>query len=213
MLYNSKNIDYEKFTFKKAIKGKDGKYFIASSIQEDDEVKNEILTQLGQIECKTNMVDQESQEQATSLDFVLDNLKQIEFISEMDEHMLICCKEHKEEWFPGQELSDSYLDSAFMPSIRSTKKGSKQVLKTRVSSTTLIYNSDKEVQEPTVVTSGIKVSTIACMAGLWFTKTRFGITWKVRQIKVQKEPKKIRTDYLFEDAESDEELDNVFPDE
>jgi hypothetical protein len=51
------------------------------------------------------------------------------------------------------------------------------------------------------------------MDGLWFTKSRFGLTWKVVQAKIKKEKAPSRK-YMFDDDVSPEpELDNVFPDE
>jgi hypothetical protein len=52
------------------------------------------------------------------------------------------------------------------------------------------------------------------LSGIWFTKSRFGVVWKVFQIKMNPE-KKPKEMCLFDDADDDEcdEMENAFPDE
>ena len=57
------------------------------------------------------------------------------------------------------------------------------------------------------------VSCIVHLSGIWFTKSRFGVVWKVIQIKLNKEKEKKIC--LFEDADDDEydDMENAFPEE
>ena len=76
-----------------------------------------------------------------------------------------------------------------------------------------LFDGSKNEISINEIKSDAKVSVIVQLAGIWFTKTRFGITWKIKQMKLHGEKSKTQGKYLFEDVESDDDMDNVFPDE
>ena len=214
-VYNVSSVDFSKVVFSKPIKGSDGKYFVASQVRDDDESPSyELMIQFGTKVSLTNgLGDQENSKVHTSTDLRLASEQYIEFIKEADDHMLSMCKLYKLDWFPNQDLTDSYLENAFMPSMKSIKKSSEHLLKVRPSGQLQVYNSERDSLDPLELDKTSKISTILALSGLWFTKTRFGITWKLQQVKVAV-PKRPVKEYLFDDAtEYDEELDNVWPDD
>jgi hypothetical protein len=201
--------NFELITFGKPIKGPDNKYFVNTYLKSDSTQNSEdVICQFGpRLQTKHNLTIE-----STSLECIFADKSTKDFISDCDDHFLAFCKDNKEEWFNSSEISDSYLDNAIMPSIKAIKKSDMQVVKFRTSSQMNIFDSSKEKIEIDNIQEESKISAIVQLAGLWFTKTRFGITWKLKQIKLHNEKPKSGGAYLFDDVD-DDELDNVFPDE
>lgn len=203
MTFFNKSPEFTEIKFGCPIKGSDNKYFVSAFCNSE-----EILCQFAPRLLVKNSLNSES----TSLELQIADPKIKEFISDCDDHMLAFCKDNKEAWFNSSEISDSYLDNAILPSFKTIKKSEAICIKFRTSSSMGIFDSSKEEIDCDQITEESKVSVIVQLAGLWFTKTRFGITWKLKQIKLHNDKPKSQGQYLFEDAD-DEELDNVFPDE
>jgi hypothetical protein len=203
----NKSPDFSNVEFGTPIKGNDGKYFVSAFVKEEMQ-SNEIICQFGPRLQTKNSLSSES----TSLECIFADNQLKDFITDCDDHMLAFCKDNKEAWFNSTDISDSYLDNAMFPSFKQVKKTDSYVIKLRTSSVMNIFDSSKEEIDITSITEDSKVSVIVQFAGLWFTKTRFGLTWKIKQIKLHNEKPRSSGKYLFEDA-PDEDLDNVFPDD
>lgn len=206
----NKDAHFDKVTFGNPIKGSDNKYFVAAYLKNDESQSQseEIICQFGPRLTAKSSLDAKS----TSLECVFDESTMKDFLSDCDDHMLGFCKDNKESWFNSTEISDSYLDNAIMPSFKAIKKSDTFSIKFRTSQQMSIFDNSKEEIDISQITEDSKISVIAQFAGLWFTKTRFGLTWKIKQIKLHNDKPKSCGKYLFQDA-IDEDLDNVFPDE
>jgi hypothetical protein len=139
-----------------------------------------------------------------------------ELIREVED--LICekTKENLDEWFPGKGLTESYIDTAFMTSLKKIKKTHDCIFKPRVSMDMIIFNEDKTEIDFSDLDADIKLNAIFHLAGIWFTNTRFGVTWKIEQLLVRNRKGSLTNgQYLFDSVSDDDEedLDNVFPDE
>ena len=195
------SIDYSNVTFGDAKKGKDGKYFISTTVEDE-----EILFQMKKVVCKSQIT--------SAFDVQVTQENNVEIIREAEDQMLALAKDNKDEWFPEQNITDEYLDNAFMSFIKPIKKSSDVHFRMRTSSRLSVYNAVKEEVEYDEVVEGKTASCIVQLSGIWFTKSRFGVVWKVFQIKLDRE-KKPKDICLFEDADDDEydEMENAFPDE
>lgn len=195
------SIDYTQIEFGEPKKGKDGKYFIQTQMNEED-----ILFQLKKLKCKSGV--------GSTFDAEVTQEANIDLLREAEDQMLALAKDNKEKWFPDQEITDDYLDNAFMSFIKPIKKSSNVNFRMRTSSRLAVYNVAKEEVDAEDVEEGKVVSCITQLCGIWFTKTRFGVVWKVFQIKLNPE-KKPKEMCLFDDADDDEcdEMENAFPDE
>jgi hypothetical protein len=203
----NKNPNYSNIEFGTPLKGKDNKYFINSSHTVDEETCD-IICQFGPDVYNKNKINEEAQ----SVEFVIKNEKLLEFIKECDEQFLNLAKEKKEMFFPDQNITDNYLEQAFMQSIKSIKKTN--VFKVRTSSVLGIFTSNRDVLTCNDIDINDKLSIIVQISGLWFTKTRFGITWMLKQIKKNEtKADKVGESLFYDDDEESEELGNVFPDE
>lgn len=203
----NKKPDYETVEFSKPLKGGDGKYFVGASINHDNQTKD-IMCQFG----PDLITKSELNDESTCIEVIVKNENCVEFIKDCEEHFVGMAKDNKDIWFPNQNITDNYLEQAFMTSIKYSKK--QTAFKLRTSKKIDVFNCSKEVLSLEDVAVNKKVSLIVQVAGLWFTKTRFGVTWMVKQIKVNEEKSEKLGESLFNDEEeSDEVLLNVFPDE
>ena len=197
--------------YTKPKKQDDGKYFVGMFNKNDEEPSSEVLFQFGpKLCCKTNLsVD------SSYIDLQISESSILEAIKEVDDAVLLAAKTNKDVWFPEQGITDSYLDNAIMTSLKSIKKSNIDFsFRTRTSKDMVIFNSSKEQVEHDEVTNTSYIAVILQVAGIWFTKTRFGPTWKTRQIRIFKDQKNTINNYLFEDADDEDfDTDNVFPDE
>ena len=137
----------------------------------------------------------------------------MQLLREAEDQMLALAKDNKEKWFPDQDITDDYLDNAFMSFVKPIKKSNDVNFRMRKSSKLSVYNHRKEEIDEEDVSEGKLVSCIVHLSGIWFTKSRFGVVWKVIQIKLNKEKEKKIC--LFEDADDDEydDMENAFPEE
>ena len=196
------NIDYTEIEFGSPTKGNDGKYFIKALTND-----NEILFQLTKLHCKSDV--------SCTFDVQVTNEGNVDMLREAEDQMLSLAKDNKEIWFPDQDITDDYLDNAFMSFIKPIKKSNDVNFRMRTSSKLSCFDSKKDEVNSDTIQEGMNVSCIIQLNGIWFTKSRFGVVWKVYQIIQNKEKKKEKNICLFEDAEEDEEneMENAFPDE
>ena len=194
------SIDYSNVQFGDPTKGNDNKYFIKSTIEDSD-----IFLQLKDLHCLSEI--------ESTFDVKMTNENNICTIREAEDQMLALAKDNKEKWFPDQEITDDYLDNAFMSFVKPIKKSSDVNFRMRKSSKLSVYKHRKEEIDEEDVSEGKMVSCIVHLSGIWFTKSRFGVVWKVIQIKLNKEKEKKIC--LFEDADDDEydDMENAFPEE
>ena len=59
-----------------------------------------------------------------------------------------------------------------------------------------VYNGSHEKLESSDVIKDSQVNVIVQLYGIWFTQSRFGLTWRLHQIKVNTPTKKHITVYL-----------------
>ena len=194
-------IDYTEVEFGSPMKGKDGKYFIGTTLESED-----ILFQLKKLKCKSGV--------GSTFDVQVTQDNNVELLREAEDQMLALAKDNKDKWFPDQDITDDYLDIAFMSFIKPIKKSNEVNFRMRTSSRLGVYNVAKEEVDSEDVEEGKGCSCITQLSGIWFTKSRFGVVWKVFQIKMNpdKKPKEM---CLFDDADDDEcdEMENAFPEE
>jgi hypothetical protein len=210
------SIDYSKITFAKPVMQGD-RYFIQAVHGEGDKSER-IVTQFNKwMTCKTDMVSSDGK-QASQIEVIIpgkDGMVSpfIEFISDFDEAMMKAAKDKKDVWFPGKEITDEWLDQAFHNSFKQVKKSFDATVRIRVSKELEVYTSERIETSTEDVCDGSRIAMIVMMDGVWFTKSRFGLTWKVVQMKVHKEKEPTRK-YMFDDeVTSTIDMDNVFPDD
>ena len=200
-MFFNKSPEYEKIIFHNAIKTNDGKYFIKFD-KEGDEILAQFTPKLKIIAIKEN-----------SIEVKLSNKEHVEFIKDIDEFVINACKDHKLSWFNNEEITDSYVEQAFMSSYKTIKKSEDISLNLRISKDIQVFTKAKEQIELSKIDETSLISFISQIEGIWFTKTRFGVTWKIRQVMEHDGPYIPKFGKCLIEDEPEEELDNVFPDQ
>ena len=177
-------MNFDKLTFSKPVAQGD-RYFI--QVMDDGHRMTKQFNKW--MKCKTDLV--KENKQATYIDILIpgtdtDVSPFIEYASDFEEAMVKITKEKKGEWFPDKEISDEWLDQAFQSGFKQIKKSNDATMRFRVSKDLDVYTSEKEETTVEEIKDGVNIAIIALMDGIWFTKSRFGLTWKVVQAKVFK---------------------------
>ena len=132
----------------------------------------------------------------------------IEKIKDIDNLILEYVKIHKEEWFKGKEITDAFLEMGQVNTQKENKENKKEfIIQFKTSNETTHYDAEKQRIQVTDMKKGQELYVIGQLVGIWFTSTRWGITWKVLQTKNEKMYKKVEMDYLFEEEDDDSEID------
>jgi len=132
----------------------------------------------------------------------------IEKIKDIDNLILEYVKIHKEEWFKGKEITDAFLEMGQVNTQKENKENKKEfIIQFKKSNESTHYDAEKKRIQVTDMKKGQELYVIGQLVGIWFTSTRWGITWKVLQTKNEKMYKKVEMDYLFEDEDDDSEID------
>jgi len=183
-------IDCESLSYGEPKKGADRKIFVSIGTEP-------IFIQFSKIKLVNDLSGQEYFE-------LLLTPEVVEYVEELEEQLKEQTKKNKEAWFGNDEITDGYLENAFMSCIKKMKKQS--LLKVRMTESCQFYNIARDEVEVEEFTKDSPISVIVQLAGIWFSKTRFGITIKVTQAKLHGIPKPVKGVCLFEDLE-DEGLD------
>tara|TARA_B100001996_G_C18608993_1_gene572939 strand:+ start:633 stop:1220 length:588 start_codon:yes stop_codon:yes gene_type:complete len=176
---------------------KENQYFVKISSKNEEEPAEPVFLQFG-----TNL-NFKNGEETIELDLPDENQQKI--VIAVDDYVIKTCKENKEKWFNSQDITDSNVDDAFYPSL-----SRKHSIKLRKSKDLIYFNSLKEKISENELDEKSKISVAVMVEGVWFSKTRFGVTWKVIQLlHHDKKPIEKIGKCLFDNLEED--LDNVFP--
>jgi len=209
---SDQTINYDEITFVKPIMQGD-RYFVKALMGTE-----RIITQFNRwMTCKTEMVCEDGKP-PSQVEVIIPGKDGtvspfIEYMSDFEDAMLKTVKQKKDEWFPDKDISDEWLDQAFHSGFKQVKKSTDATAKLRISKELLIYTSERKETGLNDIHDGSKIAVIIHMDGIWFTKSRFGLTWKVVQIKVHKDKEPSRMYMFDDDAVPEPDLDNVFPDD
>jgi len=126
-------------------------------------------------------------------------------LKEIDDNVLNYVKDKKEEWFPGKDISDAFLEVGQICSLRENKANKKeQIFQLRTSKEMQCFDMNKTKLEVNKMNKGDDISFIIQLVGIWFTATRWGVNWKILQARKHKTKEPLRG-YLFCEGEVDDE--------
>lgn len=180
----------------------------AISVSSGDE-KERIMIQTPKLKL-TNDLDLNAM---SFVDMTCSNPEFLESVKQVDHAMASVIKANRDTWFPNKNIDDTFVEVGQMPSVLM-----KNVLRLRVRENVDIFDSAKnQLTELTRIEADTQVRCILHMSGLWFTATRWGISWNVVQLKTypKDKPKTVYTGYLFPDEDEEpmhgEDIDTVVP--
>ncbi len=153
----------------------------------------------------------------------------MDVIAQIDEQMLVEGVKNSKSWFKG-DLGRDVVKAFYTPSLKYSKDKEGNILnyppnlklklrKVNNDFETKFYdingNPYKGIPVEDLLVKGVQVTAIIECAGVWFAGSKFGLTWRAKQIAIHKLPEKI-ADFAFkglgsvkaapiEDVEDDEE--------
>ncbi len=154
----------------------------------------------------------------------------MDVIAQIDEQMLVEGVKNSKTWFKG-DLGRDVVKAFYTPSLKYSKDKEGNVLnyppnlklklrKVNNDFETKFYdingNPYKGIPVEDLLVKGVQVTAIIECAGVWFAGSKFGLTWRAKQIAIHKLPEKI-ADFAFkglgsvkppvEDVEDEEAAD------
>lgn len=198
-VFTASNLNVDNIIFKTPPKKEDNKHYFFASTKEG---KNVYLQT-----PKVNMLSElDASSDVQHIDFQTTDETFINKLREVDEQVIQRIKEEKETWFTGKNIDDSFLEGAQTHSLQLAPKSNvKYNVKLRVMSDLKVYDQDKNELDSSAKLTNLPVKCIVQMVGVWFTAHRWGIAWKVVQMKAGK--KKQLVPYMFTDDEDIEDDD------
>jgi hypothetical protein len=160
----------------------------------------------------------------------------MDVIAQIDEQMLVEGVKNSKSWFKG-DLGRDVVKAFYTPSLKYSKDKEGNILnyppnlklklrKVNNDFETKFYdingNPYKGIPVEDLLVKGVQVTAIIECAGVWFAGSKFGLTWRAKQIAIHKLPEKI-ADFAFkglgsvkppaEDVEDDEDAASEVDDE
>ena len=135
------------------------------------------------------------------VDFLCGSTEFIESIKSVDQTMANVIKENRDTWFPGKDIDDSFVEVGQVPSVLSAN-----TIRMRVNKHLQVFDSASKTPLDNVdnLEVGSQSKCIMQLAGIWFTATRWGLTWNLVQMKIYPTvAKKMYKGYMFPDDEED----------
>lgn len=201
-------IDFSKYSFGKPEKG-DGFWAMYVSTKDDHDNDTNLFFQSPKMtfstEFETN--DKETVDDHAHPDYVdlsCDNDDFIQLINSLDECFMSAIKSNAEEWFPGKNIDDTFLE---VGQVKNLRKGN--LMKFTVTDETETFNSDREAIDIRTIQASQSVKVLIELVGLWFTTNRWGVMWKIAQMKLYAKPKKNIRGYMFPDDEEPEVVKHI----
>jgi hypothetical protein len=134
----------------------------------------------------------------------------MDVIAQIDEQMLVEGVKNSKSWFKG-DLGRDVVKAFYTPSLKYSKDKEGNVLnyppnlklklrKVNNDFETKFYdingNPYKGIPVEDLLVKGVQVTAIIECAGVWFAGSKFGLTWRAKQIAIHKLPEKI-ADFAF----------------
>lgn len=173
------------------------------------EDKQRIMIQTPKLKLNSDL----SLEQMTFTDMMCSSQDFIESIKQVDHTMVSVIKANRDTWFTNKNIDDTFVEVGQMSSVLM-----KNVLRLRVPLKVDVFDSAKnQLTELTHIDAGTSVRGILHLSGMWFTATRWGLSWNVVQLKTypKEKPKTVYSGYLFPDEDDEcntiDDIDIVTP--
>jgi hypothetical protein len=187
---------FEEFQFSKPVKG-NGYYYM--TVTQHSDVPSPIFMQTPRVNLLSNISN------ANFVELKLTNEEYKQEIQHIDDKLLGMLKDNKEKWFEGKGLTDQFVDTGYLPSLK--RNGDWRV---SVSDQIAAYDDNKNTIDVKELCIGDNARCIVQLMGLWFTNTRWGVSWKIIQLK-QSKKKEIKKEYMFPDDGEHDTHDVIEP--
>ena len=196
-ILNIEDLCFDNTTFGKPVKG-NGFYSMRMTHNKDN--PEPIILQTPKMALASNILD------TKFVDMRLTHEEYSNHVQQIDDTLISLLKENKNEWFVGKGLTDQFIDTGYLPSLKRNGDWRMNV----VSDELAVYDDNKQPYDVTNLVVGDTMRCIVQLSGLWFTNTRWGVSWKMIQLKKTKK-KEIRNEYMFPDEADADAQDVIEP--
>lgn len=177
----------------------------------EEKIKNKIVFQTPKMKSESDLCSNVDQTMLGYLETSTNDMKLVNKMNELDDNLFEYVKSKKEEWFPGKDISDAFLQTGQVHSIRQNKDNKAEYkMSLKTSKDVQIFDSEKTKISIEDLKKDNVVKLIIQLTGIWFTAQRWGAQWNILQIRkqIKKEPDR---QYLFDENDSEDEDDDISP--
>lgn len=209
MIHDMTGFDFSKVMYT-CPKKSAGHYSVCAQFLDENGMSGgKIYFQTPKMVLHSDVMNTESQELNPFVDLSCEDESFVKAIKNLDKHIFDVIKEKRTEWFPNKTIEDTFLEMGQTHSLMVHN-----VLRARTDKNLEIFNTRKESVASTEIVTKSVVRCILQFVGIWFTATRWGITWKVVQMLHYPERKPTTipqtVGYMFPDEEESDN-DEDFP--
>lgn len=182
------------------------KYYAYFKEEREKGDKQKILFQFPKMNYKGNISIDDTNEQIFT-NFVIKENDVKRNLKAIDEQMLEYVKSNKSEIFKSKEVTDEMIEVGQSESVKEIR--SEYVIQLNIEKGVEVYDTKKENIDVNEIEKKCEISTIVQFVGLWFSASRWGIAWKVKQMRMHKDKK--MKGYMFDDNEEESDDEMAFP--
>lgn len=179
MIYDIGSFDFSKVTYTNPKKSKGHYSVCAQSLDDNGMSGGKIYFQTPKMKLVSDVLECVNDERSVRpfIDLSCNDDSFVKSVKDMDNRIFNVIKEKRAEWFPNKTIEDTFLEMGQTPSLMINN-----VIRARTDKHMEIFDSQKHGVDPAHVSSNHVVRCILQFVGIWFTSTRWGITWKVVQM-------------------------------
>jgi hypothetical protein len=187
---NLSELNYKDLVFNKPIK-RDGYYYM--NITKYIDIPIPVYIQTPKVNLQSNIIN------INYVDLKIHNEEYKNDIQNIDDNLLTLLQANKTDWFEGKGLTDQFVNTGYLPTLNRNGYWRVSMINDNVD----VYDETKNTIDIDELKIGDQLRCIVQLKGLWFTNTRWGVSWKLIQLK--KTISKIKIDYMFPD---DQDIDH-----
>jgi hypothetical protein len=203
-VFTTTDVPADKIVFGKLKKGHDT-YMMSTYYSDDQQTLSKIFVQTPKMVLTTEPITVDGVQSFVT--FSSEDASIREMLTSIEDTVLQQLKLHKDTWFVNKGIDDLFLENGLTSTVLKNN-----VFRFRLMDDVQVYDGTKRPIKLNNIKKGDVFKCIIQLTGLWFTPSRWGITWKVMQIKStagQVNVDKYK-DYMFkDDGEEIDEDDSV----
>lgn len=175
------NVNFDNVAYGTLKSTKDQKFVLPMFIKVDNDL-SPIFLNLRKLQSSSNLI--ENGQTCKSIDCLINqNVK--DTLMFYDESILEFMKKHKEKIFSeNTEIDNKFLEEGIRQSFTALRNSLKFNLKLQPSKDLTIFNSKKESIDIDLLVKDTNFDCIVQLFGTWFASSKFGIIWKLSQVKL-----------------------------
>lgn len=176
-----------------------GHYFVCAS---DASENSKLYFQTPKLKMNSDLLNEQNNVN-NFVDVICESDTFLNAVKKLDEHVSNIIKARRSEWFPNKNIDDTFLEVGQTHSIMKN-----DIMRLSVNNDIQIFDYKRENVSANTIVKDTVVKCILQFVGIWFTATRWGVTWKIVQMKTYPNRRRtIRYGYMFPTDDDDDGID------